>query len=123
MAEPIAALFTEGERHLKATSLAEIQEALRRLDRLLEEAIRQAESLYGAGAAADPYRGLRTSLEEVEGLLSRVPGEPTLWHGERYGETAYHPSDSITPLAWLAHTFDLSPFDVDVILNRPGARV
>ena len=43
MAEPMAALFTEGERHLKEAPLAEIQEALRRLDRLLEGAVRQAE--------------------------------------------------------------------------------
>ena len=72
--------------------------------------------LYGAGAAAEPYRGLHTSLEEVEQLLSRVLGESTLWHGERNGETECHPSDGITPLSWLAHTFDLSPFDVDIIL-------
>src|SRR5262247_672871 len=99
MAEPVAAMSTEGERRLQEAPLAEIQEALRRLDRLLEGAIRQAESLYGAGAAADPYRGLHTSHEDVEQLLSRVPGGPMLWHGEGHGETECHPSDGITPLA------------------------
>jgi hypothetical protein len=51
--------------------------ALRRLDRRLEQAVAAMETA-SPGAAGDLYRGLYISLSEVEELLARPPGAPTL---------------------------------------------
>ena len=84
-------------------------EALRRLDALLVGAVDAAAETFGADAAADPYRGLVIGPDEVSRLLSRDPGEPVLAGGlpdEAHGRT----------LEWLAHAFDLIPFDLDLLL-------
>src|SRR5690242_9250944 len=46
------------------------------LDRLLARAAAQAETLYGAQAVADPYRGLYVNYAEVNRLLDQFAGSP-----------------------------------------------
>src|SRR5690348_7746541 len=53
--------------------------ALRWLDGLIERAVARAQIIYGADAAADPYRGLYISQEEVDRLLAREPGAAMLY--------------------------------------------
>ncbi len=86
----------------------DLRSALQRLDKLLENAIQQAETVYGSQAATDPYRGLRIDPDEIERLLKRPPGTP-LFSKETH-------STQLHPLNWLKETFGLSVFDLDVIL-------
>jgi hypothetical protein len=48
------------------------------LDNLLTQAITAAQVVHGRGVAADPFRGLHISQDEVARLLAREPGEPIL---------------------------------------------
>ncbi|MGK7884148.1 MAG: AAA family ATPase [Crocosphaera sp.] len=86
----------------------DLRSALQRLDQLLENAIQQAEMVYGSQAATDPYRGLRIDADEIERLLKRPPGTP-LFRQET-------DSTQLHSLNWLKETFGLSVFDLDVIL-------
>jgi len=98
-------------------SLGGLLPALRRLDRLLEGAIDAAEAVHGPGAASDPYRGLYVSSDEMERLLAREPGVPTLWIGaSAFDDGSPELAGEGTRLAWLASTYNLSLFDLDVIL-------
>ncbi len=86
----------------------DLRSALQRLDQLLENAIQQAETVYGSQAATDPYRGLRIDADEIERLLKRPPGTPLF--------SQKTDSRQLHPLNWLKETFGLSVFDLDVIL-------
>ncbi|MBD2037648.1 ATP-binding protein [Leptolyngbya sp. FACHB-321] len=98
--------------------------ALRQLDFLLIEASSKAESLYGSEAAANPYRGLYINREDIDLLLARKIGEPTLRLDRssaqvcsqqpkaELGEQLSH----LAPFNWLAQTFRLTPFDLSVLL-------
>ncbi len=92
--------------------------ALGRLDRLLERATSAAEAAYGPDAATDPYRGLYISRQEVERLLARKPGAPTLHRDGTQGqEPLPDPAGSDSSrLAWLGRAYGLSAFDLDLIL-------
>jgi hypothetical protein len=70
--QPTASSVAESE-------LSGLFPALQRLDRLLEHAVIAATAAYGAEAAADRFRGLHISTDEVERLLARSPGAPVLW--------------------------------------------
>ncbi|MFS0518426.1 ATP-binding protein [Nostoc sp. UIC 10607] len=97
-------------------SLGDLLHALKRLDILIAQAVATAPTVYGVEAATDAYRGLYISREEVERLLSRQPGIPTLQVEEKALEQVSLESISnSSPLAWLKDTFDLSEFDIDVI--------
>jgi AAA+ superfamily predicted ATPase len=93
-------------------SLAAIMAALQRLDQLLEWAVAAMH-----GSAAQPvsasWSGLYIDQAEVGRLLARTPGESP-FTGERPPEERRGTAD--TPLNRLIQTFQLSPFDVDVIL-------
>jgi SpoVK/Ycf46/Vps4 family AAA+-type ATPase len=99
------------------SSLAELLPALQRLDRLLEQAVAAAQVAYGPEATAEPYRGLYIGREEVQRLLARQPGASVLW-AER--PEAEEPSPTLagdmSRLTRLRQTFELSAFDVDVLL-------
>jgi SpoVK/Ycf46/Vps4 family AAA+-type ATPase len=92
--------------------------ALRRLDRLIQRAITVAEDTYGPESLTDRFRGLLIGPDEVERLLARDPGAPALRTGAV--ETAEEPgpdeSGRMPQLDWLAVAYDLSPFDLDVLL-------
>jgi ATPase family associated with various cellular activities (AAA) len=113
------ALATPEERGLGEEGAEDkhLLEALRWLDRLLERAIAQAQIVYGAQSAADPYRGLYIGQEEVERLLACEPGAATLpVSGESGEEAAELDSPQYFRLAWLAEAFGLSRFDLQVVL-------
>jgi AAA+ superfamily predicted ATPase len=61
-----------------ASPLRSLRPALGRLDRLLSEAVRAAQSIYGLEAAQDPYRGLYISADEAARLLRQEPAVPLL---------------------------------------------
>jgi SpoVK/Ycf46/Vps4 family AAA+-type ATPase len=86
-----------------------LQAALRQLDALLERAVAAAQTLHAHGDVLSAYRGLYITDDEVERLLAREPGEPTLWAGE--GEEAEEP-----PLPWLRDAYGLDGFELDVVL-------
>ncbi|NES86717.1 MAG: ATP-binding protein, partial [Moorea sp. SIO2B7] len=87
--------------------------ALQRLDELLEQALIKAQAFYGSEAANDPYRGLRIDRDEVKRLLERQPGIPLFAVD---GEKIEPDQLNNTQLNWLKQTFDLSDFDLDIIL-------
>ena len=91
--------------------------ALQRVDRMIEQAMDAMPTAYATEAATDPYRGLYISRDEVEQLLSRQPGAPTLqFNRETAGEPSLNPVSDVPQLIWLQQTFNLSPFDLDLIL-------
>lgn len=85
--------------------------ALQRLDALLERAAATAAVRYGPDAAEDPYRGLVIGPDEIVRLLQRFPGDPILFAGDRVNEDVRG-----YEFDWLGQTFDLTPFDLDVLL-------
>lgn len=90
--------------------------SLRRLDQLLEPAINAAQVVY-AEAAGDRFRGLHISQDEVEWLLQHEPGESVLWSVNADPETeSLGTINNDSSLAWLVETFNLSAFDIDIIL-------
>jgi AAA+ superfamily predicted ATPase len=91
-------------------ALEELLPALERLDALLAGAVSAAQAAYGPQAAADRFRGLHIGPEEAARLLARPPGLSPL---------AAEAPVSAAPagrLAWLAQTFGLGPFELDVVL-------
>lgn len=97
--------------------LDELLLALQRLDRLLEKALATAQTVYGPEASADRFRGLHISQNEVERLLNRNPGTPILhMQGEEPEEPLpdYFGDDS--RLAWLQRAFNMSLFEVNLIM-------
>ena len=98
-------------------ALGELIPELKRFDRLLERSVAAAQAVYGARAAADPFRGLHISQSEVEQLLAREPGAPTLQASDKgLEETLPKAVTEDSRLRWLEETFGLAPFEVDVIL-------
>lgn len=88
--------------------------ALQQLDHLLSEAVSVAQIIYGPEAATDLYRGLYVDRGEVNRVLAREVGEPTLRStpAADFGEYLSH----LAPFNWLQHTFELSTFDLSVVL-------
>lgn len=84
--------------------------ALQKLDKLLEQAVIKAQAFYGSEAANDPSRGLRIDRDEVNRLLHRQPGIPL------FAVDTESAQIKIIPLNWLKQTFDLSEFDLDLML-------
>ena len=104
--------------------LNDLLPALKRLDHLLEGAVNAAKATYGPEATADPYQGLYISTSQVEQLLSREPGTPTLHTDDKQIEAPFADLiDGISGLAWLKRVFGLSPFDVDIILIALAAEL
>jgi len=91
-------------------------QALKILDHLLNQAIAAMQMAQGTDAP-DPYRGLYISQEEVEALLSREPGGLRLQPDNAKLEVAWLDQDDTTsPLRWLQQTFELSNFDVGLVV-------
>ena len=105
------------------TALDELLPVLRRLDERLDLATARARIAFGADAASDRFRGLYISETEVERLLVREPGAGAFHASSRSevggGEPDAEPSswlDPTTRLGWLAQMFQLSTFDVDLLV-------
>jgi SpoVK/Ycf46/Vps4 family AAA+-type ATPase len=90
---------------------------LRRLDRLLEQAVAAAQRVYGPEAANDRYRGLYISWDEAERLLGREPGAPVLATTRTASvEGLPDAAGGASRLGWLEGAFGLSAFDLEVIV-------
>jgi SpoVK/Ycf46/Vps4 family AAA+-type ATPase len=99
--------------------------SFRRLDRLIERALAGAENAYGAESIADRFRGLHISPEEVVRLLAREPIAPVLRiddaepKDDSPGEDQDDDDQELggtSQLVWLARSYGLSQFDMDVLL-------
>ena len=86
--------------------------ALLRLDERLQRAVSLARGLHGSDATHDPHRGLYVSDEETARLFARSPGAPLFATGDEPTAAA---ADAPL-LVRLADTFELSPFDLDVVM-------
>jgi ATPase family associated with various cellular activities (AAA) len=91
----------------RASPQDDVLEALARLDVVLERAIRAAEQVHGVALGEDPHRGLYVSPADARRLVGRSPGAP-LYAGGRPA--------SGSSLAGVREAFDLTAFDVDVVL-------
>ena len=90
---------------------------LKRLDQLLEHAMEAAQAAYGPNAAADRFRGLYVSQEEVQRLFAREPGAPVLWVECEDSLTTQAKQDRFNfRLSWLKKTFGLSVFELDILV-------
>jgi SpoVK/Ycf46/Vps4 family AAA+-type ATPase len=117
MAKPMEAPVEDTEINTGGPYLDGLLPALQRLDRLLDRAVAAAHSAYRPEAAADPFRGLHIGPDEVARLLAREPGAPTFQaDGNGHDDSLPDSVNATSRLAWLAIAFDLSPFDVDLIL-------
>ena len=90
--------------------------ALRRLDQRLKLLLANAQATDTSETDAQPYPGLWISRNELNQLLEREPGVPLIALAEDlFREPLLALSDN-SQLAWLAKEYDLSPFDMDVML-------
>lgn len=96
--------------------LQDLMPSLHRLDRLLNQAVRKMGAVQGPSVVPDAFRGLHISLEEVDQLLQREPGSPTLANQEDSAEGTEEESGEALQLSWLEGAFGLSEFEKDLIL-------
>lgn len=92
--------------------------AFRRLDQRLKLLLGEARVSDTAEADAQPFPGLSISQSEVSGLLNQEPGGIVRTLDEKlFQEPLFKPSDNSNPhLVWLAQEYNLSSFDLDLIL-------
>ena len=98
------------------TSHVPLLPALRRLDRLLDLAVKSMQPAQGPVGSA-PFRGLFIDRAQVDRLLSQEPGATQfrLVH-EFPDEDSGEVSENDSALSWLIRSFGLSRFAADVIL-------
>jgi ATPase family associated with various cellular activities (AAA) len=90
--------------------------ALRRLDLLLDAATRAVQPSRAADGSP-AFHGLFLTAEQVGRLLLRAPGAGEFRTPQRIlADDLLEVSPGDSPLAWIAHAFGLSSFDVDLIL-------
>jgi SpoVK/Ycf46/Vps4 family AAA+-type ATPase len=99
----------------ESPALAELLTALRQLDRLLERAVVSANEAFGAASQFDRFRGLHISPEEVERLLARDPAAATFNIYDPGPERSFS-NEETSRLVWLADSYGLSQFDLDLLL-------
>lgn len=91
--------------------------ALRRLDRVLEQAVNSTASRDRTETTDSPFRGLYLRQADVERLLSLDPAVPAFGADRaELGEAQASQTSKDSPLHWLERRFELSPFDLDLIL-------
>lgn len=97
---------------------AELLSLLGRLDGALRRALVAAEAVYGPESLVDRFRGLHVSPDEVERLLDREPGGPALRSDETDETDVFDFGDleETSTLAWLAFAYNLSRFDLGVLV-------
>lgn len=95
---------------IAAETLAGLLSELERLDRRLAAATTAAAARFGPHAARDAFRGLHFDAADAARLLAQAPSAPFLTDD----------ADATLPLtprlAWLAQTFGLTRFDLDLLL-------
>jgi AAA+ superfamily predicted ATPase len=91
--------------------------ALQWLDKLLEKAVVAAQATYTKDPTTEAYQGLYITQEDVEQLLVRQPGDPVLkLRGEAWEPSFSELADKASRLARLKQTFDLSVFDLALVV-------
>lgn len=101
----------EAENNPVPSVMAELWQAMARLDQRLKRAVELARSEFGPEGVPDPFRGLYLSDDTVSTLLERTPGMPL------YPVEVDSPEqESGSRLLWLARSFGLSLFELDIIL-------
>src|SRR5437764_1801182 len=108
-------LYEEIPLDTSKSLLDDLLPSLQRLDLRLERAIAAAQSVYGQAAAADRFRGLYIDDDEIKKLLARPPGLPALQVEEIQTQRIYV-HDNSSRLPWLKEVFQLSSFEIDLIL-------
>jgi hypothetical protein len=98
------------------SALSDLVPALERLDRRIEWAIAAAAASLAGEDPGDPYRGLTIGPAEVQRLLARSPGAPAFAPAPPRIDGDDDPANTAGCLARLAEAFDLSEFDLDVVL-------
>ncbi|BAZ23373.1 hypothetical protein NIES4073_42610 [Kalymmatonema gypsitolerans NIES-4073] len=107
--DPKGVTLNEMESIAITSRFQELLPILQWLDKLLERAIAAAQIAYGSEAAADPYRGLHVTLEEMEQLLNRELGAPAFQMDAETGdESLSNLVSKNSPLFWLQQTYGLS---------------
>jgi hypothetical protein len=96
-----------------ATPFEELLPALARLDRRLARAVDRARATFGAEAAGDGFRGLYITDEEVDRLIRREPGGGAFSLDDDLDLGCYELEPRLSRVAAL---FELTPFDVAVLL-------
>ena len=100
-----------------SSCLRELLPALERLDALLSHATSLAQQTYGPEAGADRFRGLHISEGEVDRLLTRPAAAPLFSRsGANSDEPIWGAAGESSRLARLQRTYELSSFDLDVLL-------
>ncbi len=96
--------------------MIELLSSFSRLDTLLEQAIKSISSNYGTDMLADSFRGMYVGREEIDHLLERGP-LATIFNHNEYEVThlGYFPNEH-SKLAKLKRAFNLSNFDIDLII-------
>ena len=92
----------------------ELNSALLRLDRSLELALTSFEATQG-GPINDRFRGLYITQQQVVSELSRHPGSGAFCINSPALEPLW-PAEEGSIAAWLAETFKLSAFELDILL-------
>jgi hypothetical protein len=87
-------------------------QALNRLDRMLERATAAADAAASA-ATPEPYRGLYITSQDVQRLIRRAPGQPTLTAAVPEGPGGF---SNGSRFPWLQQTFELESIDLDIML-------
>jgi SpoVK/Ycf46/Vps4 family AAA+-type ATPase len=97
---------------------ASILSVLRELDRLLATALSamRETSANEEAATGDQFRGLYLTQEGVERLLGHEPGAPVFSNDEHDHEDMPDPSWASARLRLLAALYDLSTFDLHIVL-------
>ena len=90
---------------------------LQKLDQRIAAAVSAFEKVYASRAAGDLYRGLVIAPEDVAAALDSVPGEPFHAISSQLPViSGVLPSVVLQRLQWLQRVFELSDFDLDVIV-------
>lgn len=97
--------------------LRELLPVLHWLDQLLQQAVIAAQALYDSTAVANGYQGLYISPEEIDRVFGREAGTPTLPFEQAELRNVFASLVNASPrLTWLAKTFDLSDFDLALMV-------
>ncbi|HYB76601.1 MAG TPA: ATP-binding protein [Candidatus Bathyarchaeia archaeon] len=113
MAAPVIELHGLGETEPARHRVTALLPALTRLDKLLDLAVKSTQA---PSQRSVSFRGLFIDREQVNRLLSQMPGEaqfPLVY--QSLEATARPPADE-SPLEWIARSFGLGSFEADVIL-------
>ncbi|GHO83192.1 AAA family ATPase [Dictyobacter formicarum] len=107
---------TSLQANKRRADLGSLLAALQRLDDLLERACAIVQEIAGPERANDPFRGLHISHEKVVQLLATPPAASLLYVEKNQRPSFSEQGDNTGSLVWLIKEFDLSPFDVDVLM-------